>query len=109
MKWEIWSHPLEQSTIVVLWNRPSGRYIMSVGDKEKIETSHGDENEVKFHWYLEGADVKNPDNRIPVKFRSVLYPSLFLDLEVNNPVDGTPFVCWRSHNGPTQRFNLHVL
>jgi hypothetical protein len=31
MKWEIWSHPLEQSTIVVLWNRPSGRYIMSVG------------------------------------------------------------------------------
>ncbi|CZR45530.1 uncharacterized protein FPRO_15294 [Fusarium proliferatum ET1] len=82
---------------------------MSNGNEQYVETDHGDEYDVKFHWYLEGADVKKPNDTVPVKFRSVLYPSLFLDLEVNNPVHETPFVSWKSHNGPTQQFYLYTL
>ncbi|CVL04172.1 uncharacterized protein FMAN_14734 [Fusarium mangiferae] len=68
IKWEIWSYPLEQSTIVVLWNPHSRRYIMSNGNEQYVETDHGDEYDVKFHWYLEGADVKKPNDTIPVKY-----------------------------------------
>lgn len=39
-----------------------------LGNEQYVETDHGDEYDVKFHWYLEGADVKKPNSTIPVKY-----------------------------------------
>ncbi|KAF5617829.1 insecticidal toxin complex [Fusarium tjaetaba] len=98
-KWEIWSHPLEQSTIVLIWNRARlGR---------RVNCYTGSQSEEQFHWYLEGADVKNYDPATPIKFRSVSHPDASLSLERNDPGLETAFACRKSTHEYFQLFHLY--
>ncbi|KAF5981741.1 hypothetical protein FBULB1_4600 [Fusarium bulbicola] len=103
--WEIWSHPLKESTIVVIWHPVSRRYMMSQGPDREVACETGNENDVRFHWYMEGTDV-NDTWGVRIRFRSVSYPSTFLDLQNKKNAFDTAFVCSKSHEGETQTFWL---